>query len=191
VVTEVTDVEVEDLAGLRSALAAAADFDAALAAVSARMPQSESAGLAEALRRRGVTDLDSLRASFASPREPSRLVVTLVSDATTAPSPRAFRMTVLARAIDELATGLVDAVAAFAHGRRGVGHLLDPPLEPRGARLRVDFPALLLFPVAALDDVDLPLVAGQNPANDTQRRASRLAELTTRLRAAGIVPLAV
>ena len=191
VVTSVTEVVTEDLGDMRPALAAAADWDAALAVVAARMPESDATALAEVLRRRGVTDLESLRATFASPREPSRLLLTLVSDARTPASPRAFRMNVLARAVDDLAVGLSDAVTSIAAARRGIAHLVDPPAEPRGASLRVDFPAVLLFPRPGLDDADLPFVSGQNPTTDATRRTSRLAELTTRLRSAGIVPVPV
>lgn len=191
VVTSVAAVEAEDLGDLRDDVLTAVDWDAALAALAARMPESTPESLADVLARRGVEELESLRRSFAAPNEPSRLLLTLVSDATTPASPRTFRVTALAHAVDALGTDLARGLAIIAAARSSTERIVDPPTEPSGARLRVTFPAFLVFPAADLDDADLPLPGGAAGATPAQRRAGRLTELTTRLRRAGVVPLAV
>ena len=190
VVTSVTAVQTETLAAALPMIEAAADLDAALDVLVARMPGATRNGLAETLRRRGVTDVDHLRRYLASPNEPMRVLVTLVSDATTAPAATTFRLTVAAHVVEDLATGLGDGVAVVAAARESLGLLVDPLARPQGGSIRHPYPGLLVFPVAALDDADLPFVAGQHPTTDAQQRTSRLSELTTRLHSTGIVPVA-
>jgi len=191
VVTSVTAVESESLRDMRSGLAAAADFDAGLDVLAGRLTSAPRAALAEVLRGRGITDLDRLRAAFAAPREPSRLLVTLVSDATAAPAPKVYRLTVAAQVVEDLSGGLLAAVTALTACQDSLTMMVDPQPAPSGATLRQPYPGLLLFPRADLDDADLPVVSGQHPATDAERRASRLSELTSRLRITGIVPVAI
>lgn len=191
VTTSVVSVESDDLGHLREEVLAAVDWDAALAALAAWMPESTPEALADVLARRGVDELGALRRSFTAPNEPSRLLLTLVSDATTAASPRTFRVTALAHAVDALGTDLARGLATIAAARSSTERIVDPPAEPRGARLRVTFPAFLVFPADDLDDADLPVADGAAPGSPAVRRAARLTELTIRLRRAGVVPLAV
>ncbi|MFF4911233.1 hypothetical protein ACFY2T_40940 [Streptomyces sp. NPDC001260] len=191
VVTDVTAADAEPLTGLHTEIEAAPDFDAGIDAVAAHFAETPRAALAEVLRRRGVVDLDGLRAAFGPTREASRLVLTLVSDATGPDVETAYRLTVVAQVVDNLATGLLNAVTAVAAARTGLDLLADPPARPRGATVREGRPGLVLFPAPALDDADLPFVPGSNPADDVARRSSRLSELTSRLRSSGIVPVAI
>lgn len=189
--TEVTTVESEPLPGLRAEIDVAADLPAAVDAIAAHLTSVPRDAVAEVLRRRGLTDLDSVRAAFAPGHEAARLVLTLVSDATGADVERPYRLTVLAHAVDDLGAGLLDAVGVLAASRPGLDEVADPPIQPAGVKVRQGWPALVFFPASALDDTDLPGVAGQNPPDDPARRAGRLSELTTRLRRAGIVPVAI
>jgi hypothetical protein len=97
----------------------------------------------------------------------------------------------VAQVLDDLATGLLDAVSAVAVARTGLDVLADAPPPPSGAKVRHSRPALMVFPQSALDDADLPFVAGPSPGSAAQKRSSRLTELTTRLRTSGIVPVAI
>jgi hypothetical protein len=189
--TEVTTVGVQPLGELRAQIEAAVDLDAAVDAIAAHVSDAPRDAVAEVLRRRGVTTLEAARDAFGPDRQASRLVLTLVSDATGAAVERPYRLTVLAQVVEELGTGLLDAVATLAAARAGLDAVADPPVRPPGVTVREGRPGLVLFPAAALDDADLPVVAGQQPADDAARRASRLAELTSRLRSSGIVPVAV
>ncbi|WOP18915.1 hypothetical protein [Raineyella sp. LH-20] len=189
--TEVTEAEVEPLRGLGDRVAAAADVDAAIDAIQTHVGSTPRDALVEVLRRRGVTDLDDLRAMFGPTHDAGRVVLTLVSDATGAPVETTYRLTVVAQIVEDLAAGLLAGVTAVSTARDGLDTLVDPVPAPQGATPRESRPALLLFPLSALDDADLPLAAGQHPANAADRRASRLAELTSRLQLGGIVPVAI
>lgn len=189
--TDVTGAEIEPLRGLRDQVRAAVSFDAAIDAVAAHVTSAPRDALVEVLHRRGVTDLDGLRTTFGPTHEASRLVLTLVSDATGAAVETTYRLVTVAQVVEDLAAGLLDAITTVAAARNGLETIADPPVAPRGATVRAGRPALLLFPRSALDDADLPFVAGQNPATDEARRSSRLSELTSRLRSSGIVPVAV
>jgi hypothetical protein len=189
--TAVTEAQAEPLTGLRAEVEGAADFDAAVTLVAAHFAQTPKEALAEVLRRRGITDLDGLLATFGPTREPSLMVLTLVSDATGADIETPYLLSVLAQVVDDLAGGLLDAVAAVALARTGLDVLADPPAPPSGAKVRHSRPALMVFPESALDDADLPFVGGPSPTTDGQKRSSRLSELTTRLRFSGIVPVAI
>ncbi|ONH34489.1 hypothetical protein [Protofrankia sp. BMG5.30] len=189
--TDVTAVEVEPLTGLRAQIEAAVDLDAAVDAIAAHVTDAPRDAVAQVLRRRGLTTLDAVRDAFGPARQASRLVLTLVSDATGADVERPYRLTVLAHAVEDLGTGLLDAVATLAAARLGLDAVADPPARPPGVTVREGRPGLVIFPAAALDDADLPVVAGEQPAGDAARRASRLSELTSRLRSSGIVPVAI
>lgn len=189
--TDVTEAGAESLTGLRAEVERAADFDAAVTAITAHFSQTPKDALAEVLRRRGITDLDDLLVTFGPTREPSRLVLTLVSDATGQDVEMPYRLSVVAQVVDDLATGLMDAVTSVAIARTGLDVLKDPPAPPSGAKVRHSRPALMVFPQFSLDDPELPFAAGPSPATDVQKRSSRLSELTTRLRFSGIVPVAI
>ncbi|HEX5543355.1 MAG TPA: hypothetical protein VFX60_17675 [Micromonospora sp.] len=189
--TDVTAVEAEPLTELGAQIEAVADLDAFLDAIAAHVTDAPRDAVAEVFRRRGLTTLDALRDAFSPTRQASRLVLTLVSDATGDDIERPYRLTVLAHAVEDLGTGLLDAVATLSAARCGLDAVADPPARPPGVTVREGRPGLVLFPTAALDDADLPVVAGQSPGDDAARRASRLSELTSRLRSSGIVPVAV
>ncbi len=189
--TDVVSVEAEQLVALPSQVDAAADFDAAVDAIAGHLTTTPRDAVAEVLHRRGLTDLAGLRAAFEPSHDASRLVLTLVSDATGPEIEATYRLTVLVQAVEDLASGLLDAVTKIATARTAMDVLADPPVPPAGATVRESRPALLLFPVSALDDSDLPFAAGQDPVTDAERQAGRLTELTSRLRSTGIVPVAI
>lgn len=99
-----------------------------------------------------------------------------------------FRVGLLALIIDDPFAALTDTIEQIQRARgvlartgRRIG--IDSALTPRNA-----FPFLILFQESALDDEDLPLLGGADPASVPvpDRPASRLAELGNRLRSLAI-----
>lgn len=210
VVSDVVDVASTELSSLADldvidALVVAADgalptdpevlarrrYEELVGAIAARFTHTDPADVEAALHRRGMTTLDPLRAYLSAPNAVQRLALTVVTDSTAPAADRSYRLKALVHVAEDVTTELTSALAAIALARAALRAGTDPPAVPTGMSARLDHPAVLVVPRSGLDDTDLPLPAGPPPTESDALRAARLAELTTRLRTAAVVPVAV
>ncbi|MEV1289113.1 hypothetical protein [Micromonospora sp. NPDC049679] len=210
VVSEVVEVTAADLSGLADldaidarvvaadgalpadpALLARRRFEELLAAIAEHFGEVPSTAVATTLRDRGITDLETLLAFLAPPHAVHRLALTVVTDSTVPPTERTYRLTALVHIIDDLDDGLAPALTQISLTRATLAGGTEPLPAPTGMSARLEYPALLVVPLASLDDEDLPFPTGPPPVEPDARRAARLAELTTRLRTTAVVPVAI
>lgn len=160
-------------------------------ALVAAFPDTDPAAVRAALDARGLVSLPGLRAWLEPPNRVERLALTVVTDSTAPATDRTYRVRALVAVVEDLGAGMAEALTALSLARATLAAGSDPQPVQTGMTPRLEYPALLLTPVDGLDDDDLPFPAGQNPNGAGARRAARLAELTTRLRPAAVVPVAV
>jgi len=164
-------------------------YEELLGAVTAMFTDTEPADVEAVLRARGITSLEPFLAFLSAPHSAERLALTVVTDSTAPPTTRSYRIRALVQVAEDLATELATSLAAINVARATLAAAADPQQVPPGMSPRLDYPAVLVVPAAGLDDADLPFPTGPPPTDPAAQRAARLAELTTRLRAAAVVPV--
>lgn len=166
-------------------------YEELVGAIAGRFTDTPRAGVEATLKARGLTELGPLLSYLSAPNDVQRLALTIVSDSTAPATDRSYRLRALVHIAEDLTTGLASALSAIAAARAALAAGADPLPAPAGMSPRLGYPALLVVPEAGLDDAELPFPTGPPPAGPNAQRAARLAELTTRLRTAAVVPVAV
>ena len=204
VTTEVTSVRTRSLAGV----GAESDVDARIVTEDGALPAGEAAlatrrftalrdivrdelstaaevDLDATLEQSGVTTYADLRHVLDAPNHPMLLALTLVSDATGPDRATNVRVVAAVTVVAEPFADLAGLLTELQVARARIASGADPLPPPAGMTPRTPVPFLVLFPITALDDADLPVAAGSNPT-PAQRRAARLTELGTRLQPLGV-----
>jgi hypothetical protein len=136
--------------------------------------------------RKGITNVDALLAFLDTPHHPHRVELELVIDGTL-PSRIVNHRVIAAVCIEENPVDRLHAVIQEIQvNRSALAKSTESAQAPSGMVDRTPLPFVLVFSDLALDDDDLPLPIGVNPADDAARRIARLNELQRRLVPFGI-----
>ncbi|WP_420451189.1 hypothetical protein [Ilumatobacter sp.] len=138
------------------------------------------------LAARDISTLNGLMVALQEPQYTSRVELELVVDGSLPSSIQTHRVVAAAIIEPDPFNRLAELVERVQTGRAVMERSTETASPPGGMRSRVGLPYVVIIPMAALDDSDLPFVAGASPTTADAERASRLDELQRRLTPFGV-----
>ncbi|MBH0082387.1 hypothetical protein [Salinibacterium sp. SWN167] len=137
-------------------------------------------------REQSGRDLTEVVERYSSPRATLAAAIDLVVEPDAAPRSIDFTLDLSVLVVPSPFEDLRSTIDTIRRCRGALAASASQSEPVAGAVLRGPVPVAVVFESGALDDADLPILAGANPTNAAGRRTARLEALNDRLASAGV-----